>query len=67
METETLLRLPEVIRRVGISRSSIYAKMKAGEFPPSVRLGPRSIAFPASAIEKYISDLIAASQPHEAG
>jgi prophage regulatory protein len=62
MEHETLLRLPAVMARVGLSRSSIYAKMKAGEFPPSVRLGPRSIAFPQSSIDKYIAGLVASSR-----
>lgn len=68
METdrEVLLRLPAVIARVGLSRSSIYAKMKSGEFPASVRLGPRSIAFPQSAIDKYIAGLVASSQPGKA-
>ena len=42
METTTaprLLRLPEVEKRTGLGRSTIYNRMIAGTFPRSVPLG----------------------------
>jgi len=41
-----LIRLPEVKARVGLSRSSIYLKISEGTFPPPVKLGVRSVAWP---------------------
>lgn len=33
------LRLPDVIHRTGLGRSSIYREMKAGRFPAQVKVG----------------------------
>ena len=44
METTTprkrFLRLPQVIDRVGLRRTRIYALMDSGDFPRCVKLGP---------------------------
>ena len=40
----SLLRLPAVKARVGLCRSSIYAKIAAGEFPSPINLGARAVA-----------------------
>lgn len=45
MATKTIWRLPVVMARTGLSRSSIYAKMAAGDFPPSINLGPRAVGW----------------------
>ena len=34
-----IIRLPEVMRRTGLSKSTIYARIKARTFPQPVRLG----------------------------
>ena len=34
-----ILRLPEVLERTGLSRSTLFRRMRAGEFPQSVKLG----------------------------
>lgn len=39
-----LLRLPEVLRRRGRSRSAHYLDIEAGLFPHPVSIGPGSIA-----------------------
>jgi len=38
------IRLPEVKRRTGYGRTSIYRKMKDGSFPKSIKLGGPPIA-----------------------
>lgn len=61
-----LLRRPEVTRRTGLSRSTLYARMKAGTFPKPVYLTPSTPAWVAAEIDKWIAALIAlrdASQP----
>ncbi len=39
---ESFLRLPEVIRKTGISRSAIYRLAAECAFPKPFRLGPRT-------------------------
>lgn len=55
---ERILRLPVVQERTGLSRATIYNKMHAGLFPESVKLGPRSVGWPESAVNKWIADLV---------
>ena len=49
METETtaprLIRLRDVMRMTGLGRSSVYANVKAGEFPAPIKLSARSAAW----------------------
>lgn len=49
-----VLRLPEVIVRTGLKRSSIYLRINRGEFRP-LRLGPRAIGFLESEIDAWIA------------
>jgi prophage regulatory protein len=53
-----LLRLKEVIAKTGISRSSIYAAVQAGDFPRPVKIGARSSAWLESEINIWIRDRI---------
>jgi prophage regulatory protein len=52
----TFLRLPEVKRRVGLSRSEIYRKVKAGEFPKPVKLSAQASAWAEHEIEAWCSE-----------
>lgn len=45
-----ILRLPDIKRLSGLSRSSIYNGIAAGTFPKQVRLGPRAVGWPESDI-----------------
>jgi prophage regulatory protein len=63
--TQKILRLPEVTRRVGISRSSIYLKISGGEFPRPIKLGVRSVGFLESEIIEWIDGRILASRAGE--
>jgi prophage regulatory protein len=62
--TESLLRLPEVKRLVGLSRSEIYRRMRSNppEFPRSVNLGVRAVAWPLSSIQEFIKARIRESR-----
>ena len=42
MASDRILRLPDVKERTGLSRTSIYRKMKNGDFPNCVKLGAAS-------------------------
>lgn len=41
----TLLRLPAVSKRCGLSRSALYRMVSTGEFPKPVRISERSSAW----------------------
>lgn len=49
-----LLRLPEVIDRVGLRRSAIYQRMSEGRFPRSRSLGPKCTVWVEAEVEEWI-------------
>lgn len=50
----SLLRLPTVIERVGLCRSSLYRRVAEGTFPPPIKLGARAVAWDSCAIDAWI-------------
>ena len=50
----SLLRLPEVSRRTGLSRSTIYQRERDGGFPKHVKLSPRVSAWRSDEIAEFI-------------
>jgi prophage regulatory protein len=61
-----ILRLPEVITRTGMSRSTIYLRIQSGDFPKPVPLGPRMVGWPESEIESHLCSIIDKSKQREA-
>jgi len=57
MEEKKLLRLPAVLKRTGLKKSSIYASTKAGTFPKPVKLGARAVAWYAHEVDEWINEL----------
>ena len=62
MPATTIWRLPEVMARTGLSRSSIYDKMGQGTFPLSINLGPRTVGWLESEIDQWIDQQIATTR-----
>ena len=62
MSDKTILRLPEVLTRTGLSRSSVYAKIATHNFPPSIKLGPRAVGWIADEVEAWIQSRIDVSR-----
>ncbi|NPT41033.1 AlpA family phage regulatory protein [Paraburkholderia sp. 1N] len=52
---DSLLRLPEVLALVPVSRATWYAGVKSGRYPQAVSLGPRCVAWRASEIQRLVS------------
>ena len=59
---EKIARRKRVEARTGLSRSSIYAGIKAGTFPKPINLGPQSVGWLESEIDAWIRERIAASR-----
>jgi prophage regulatory protein len=51
-----LIRLPEVLKKTGLSRSRLYADVS---FPQRVKLGTRGVAWVESEVEDWIAARIA--------
>jgi prophage regulatory protein len=58
----TILRLTNVKARTGLSRSSIYLRIRAGEFPAQVSLGPRAVGWLEADIERWIATQVERSR-----
>lgn len=52
---DALLRLPQVLTLVPVSRASWYAGVKEGRYPSQVQLGPRTVAWRRSDIDRLIA------------
>lgn len=55
---DAILRLPEVIARSGLSRSTIYKRLNLGEFPQPVPLGDRAVGWLESEVQQWIDERI---------
>lgn len=53
-----ILRLPEVIARTGLSRSTIYLHISQGNFPKSVSLGKRAVGWIEEEIQNWLQKKI---------
>ncbi len=60
--SHTILRLPEVKARTGLSRSSIYLRMANNEFPRPVSLGGRAVGWVEANVESWLAEKIESSQ-----
>ena len=54
------LRISEVIRRVGVSRPTIYRWMKEGNFPKQIEIGANSVVWLESDVTKWMDQRIGA-------
>lgn len=57
-----LIRLRQVMARTGMSRSTMYAYIKEGRFPPPIAISDRCVAWVEADIDRWIGDRIASSR-----
>ena len=60
-EQPRILRLPAVIARTGLSRTTIYRFMDEGTFPRPVPIGARAVGWSSDAVDAWIADKLAAA------
>ena len=56
------LRLPEVMARTGLSRSTIYVRLDHGRFPRPVSLGARAVGWIEAEVDEWMRERIAESR-----
>jgi prophage regulatory protein len=61
----TILRLPAVKTRTGLSRSTIYLRVSEGTFPRPVSLGARAVGWLESEIDRWVMLLVEKSRERE--
>ena len=60
--SHSILRLPAVIKRTGLSRSTIYLRIENNEFPSPISLGGRSVGWLEHDIDEWIVERIEQSR-----
>lgn len=66
---DRLLRIEEVMHRVGIRTTSVYKMIREGRFPKGIALGARCVVWPESSIDAWIAEQISRAAdppPHSA-
>lgn len=58
----SILRLPTVKARTGLSRSTIYLRVAEGTFPRPVSLGGRAVGWVESEIQQWLEQQIEISR-----
>lgn len=57
--TQRLIAWPEVRRRTSLSRTTVWRKVNAGEFPKPHRISANRIAWTANSVDAWIASLTA--------
>ena len=63
MSEQQLLTISEVVQKVGMCKTWIYAAVASGDFPAPRKIGPKAVRWVASEIDRWIESLPAAT-PH---
>tara|TARA_R100001143_G_C3360729_1_gene135375 strand:- start:3683 stop:3904 length:222 start_codon:yes stop_codon:yes gene_type:complete len=58
----TILRLPDVKSRTGLSRSTIYLRVNEGSFPKPISLGGRAVGWIESEVQDWVNKQIEQSR-----
>ena len=49
-----ILRLPDVMAKCGLGRSSIYSYIQKNQFPQPIRLGERAVGWKSDEVDAWI-------------
>ena len=66
MSNDRLISAEQVMDRIGLKRTALYAAIRDGRFPRPLRVGVRATRWPESQIEDWIASRpLAASGPED--
>jgi prophage regulatory protein len=60
MAVDSILRLPQVVAKTGLSRSTLYVLQKHNEFPKAIQLGGRAVGWLNSEVSQWLAERAAA-------
>ena len=58
--SDKILRRPEVQRRVGMGRSTLYGAIAEGRFPKPIKIGERSVGWLECEVQGWLEARVAA-------
>ena len=58
-------RKSEVLSRTGLSKTTLYARINSGLFPPPISLGPRAVGFVQHEVDQVLAYMIAGKSESE--
>lgn len=53
---EKIIRMNQLVKILGISRSSIHRLQTQGDFVPKIRIGTRSVGYLESALTEWVKN-----------
>lgn len=56
-----IIRLPEVMHKTGLSKSSIYGGIAVGRFPKQCKIGPRASGWAEESVDVWIDERLSGS------
>lgn len=59
---DSLIRLPRVEAKTGLKKSMVYDLMRKNEFPKSIKIGERAVAWIESEIDQWVRKKIPESR-----
>jgi len=60
-----IIRKPEVLATLGISKSTLFNRIQAGLLPPSINLGGRACGWLETEIQAVLSALVSSRKSNE--
>lgn len=67
MEPTRLLRLPDVMRMTGLSRTTIYDSMSEGHFPKKRKLGSKTAIWIEGEVKEWMGKILPKQIPLRSG
>ncbi|WP_420710441.1 helix-turn-helix transcriptional regulator [Asticcacaulis sp. SL142] len=65
LDDTRIVRLPEVKLLTGLSRSTVYERVKAGRFPKPIPLGGRSVGWLECEVRRWIFKQVETARAHD--
>ncbi|POS05148.1 DNA-binding protein [Burkholderia gladioli] len=56
-QPRSIMRMPALLERIGLSESEVRRRIKSGTFPRPVKLGPRAIGFVVADVDAWLDSL----------
>lgn len=63
--TDKILRIKQVVERIGLSRTTVWRMVKRGQFPPPIALYGRNIGWRDATVTSWILERERDSRNHD--